>query len=70
MRFYITEGKQSVDEICYLIYGEAYIAKIPQVLDFNPDLAKQGVYLQAGTRVDLPDDTSDFQAKKIVRLFS
>ena len=70
MRYYITEGKQSVDEICYLVYGENYIAKIPQVLDLNPQLNLEKVFLPPKTKVKLPDDATDFQAKKIVRLFS
>ena len=66
---YRTKEGDTVDLICWHIYGQTY-GVLEQVLEANPGLAAKGAILPVGLLVDLPEVVSQPENKnKLARLW-
>ncbi len=52
---FTTQDGDRLDLICYRYYGTLSGRVVEQVLEANPDLAKQPLSMPAGTIINFPD---------------
>lgn len=50
-----TRKGETLDALCYRIYGTAYTGYVEGILGQNPGLAALGVKLPHGTQITMPD---------------
>lgn len=58
----------TIDAICWRHYGRT-VGVVERVLEVNPQLAEQGVILDYGTKVFLPDITTPQQTVETIQLW-
>ncbi|NML31792.1 tail protein X [Paraburkholderia antibiotica] len=59
---------ETVDAMCWRIYGRTD-GVVEAVLEANPGLAQQGIFLPAGLEVSMPDPTGVTGTAQLVQLF-
>ncbi|MBB5447091.1 MULTISPECIES: tail protein X [unclassified Paraburkholderia] len=59
---------ETIDAMCWRIYGRTD-GVVEAVLEANPGLAAQGVFLPAGFPVSMPDPTGVTGTAQLVQLF-